>query len=207
MLAHFEPIADFTWDGACGNAPVQFTDLSTTAGGMQSWTWNFGDGTGYNLQNPVHTFPGSGTYNVSLIVENIYGCTDTIIQQVIIAPLPVASFSADTVCADHRYHFTNTSTPPGTSWSWLFSNGGHSNSSKSFGSMGPPEVILLHLVVTDSAGCSDTITQNVAVNPQPAAVYSQGNNCQGVPITFNNTSPAEPQGISGILEMDPYYFS
>lgn len=189
IIAAFQPIADFTWDGACGNAPVQFTDLSTTAGGMQSWTWNFGDGTGSNLQNPTHTFPGSGTYNVSLIVENIYGCTDTLVLPVVIAPLPIASFSTDTVCAGSFINFTNTSTPPGLGWSWSFSNGGSSSSQNPSVILGAPGSYTATLVVTDSAGCTDTVTQNVVVNPQPVAAFTvSGNNCQGAPITFNNTS-------------------
>lgn len=189
IIAAFKPVADFTWNGACGNAPIQFTDQSTTAGGMQSWTWNFGDGTGSSLQNPTHTFPGSGTYSVSLIVENIYGCTDTIVQTVVIAPLPIASFSTDTVCAGSYINFTNTSTPAGSGWSWSFSNGGTSSSQNPSVILGGPGTYTAVLVVTDSAGCTDTVTQNVVVNPQPVAAFTvSGNNCQGAPITFNNTS-------------------
>jgi gliding motility-associated-like protein len=195
VMSAFEPTAAFTWAGACGNAPVQFTDLSSTPGGMQFWTWNFDDGTGSNQQNPVHTFPGNGTYNVSLIVENIYGCVDTIIQPVVIAPLPVAAFSVDTVCAGSSVHFTNNSTPPGTSWSWVFSNGSTSTSSDPSVVLGPPGSYTATLIVTDSLGCSDTLTQSVTVNPQPTAGFTvSGNNCQGLPITFNNTSSG---GITG----------
>lgn len=189
VLSAFQPIAAFTWVGACGNAPIQFTDQSTTAGGMQNWFWNFGTGATSNLQNPVYTFPGSGTYNVSLIVENIYGCMDTIIQQVVIAPLPVASFSVDTVCAGSFINFTNTSTPPGSGWSWSFSNGSTSNAQNPSVVLGAPGNYTAVLVVTDSAGCTDTVTQNILVHPQPVAAFTvSGNNCQGAPITFNNTS-------------------
>lgn len=52
-----------------------FNDLST--GGSTSWFWDFGDGTNSTLQNPVHTFPGSGTYTVTQVVFNQFGCPDT----------------------------------------------------------------------------------------------------------------------------------
>lgn len=195
VLSAFQPTADFTWTGACGNAPVVFTDLSSTPGGMQSWTWNFGDGSGSTLQNPTHTYGGNGTYSVSLIVENIYGCVDTVIKQVTIAPLPIAAFTVDTVCAGSSINFTNTSTPSGTSWSWTFSNGSTSTSSNPSVVLGPPGTYTATLVVTDSLGCTDTVSQSLTVNPQPIAAFTvSGNNCQGLPITFNNTSSG---GVTG----------
>jgi gliding motility-associated-like protein len=51
-----------------------FSDLST---GGSSWYWIFGDGTTSTLQNPVHTFPGAGTYTVTQVVYNQFGCPDT----------------------------------------------------------------------------------------------------------------------------------
>ena len=50
-----------------------FTNLSTLA---TSYTWDFGDGTGSNEENPVHAFPVFGAYEVTLLVSNGI-CTDT----------------------------------------------------------------------------------------------------------------------------------
>lgn len=62
----------------CPNSPLQFTDLSTsTYKPISNWSWNFGDGTASNLQNPVHSYTEGGVYNVQLISRNIKGCTDT----------------------------------------------------------------------------------------------------------------------------------
>ena len=52
-----------------------FTDSSTGATG---WIWYFGDGDSSFAQNPIHNFPGAGTYTVTQIVFNQYGCPDTI---------------------------------------------------------------------------------------------------------------------------------
>ncbi len=57
--------ASFTLNG--GN-PVNFTETSTGPGSSVSWFWEFGDGTTSNLQNPTHTYPGSGSYQVCLTV-------------------------------------------------------------------------------------------------------------------------------------------
>jgi len=56
----------------CGALPVQFTDVSTNQ--PTSWTWNFGDGTTSNEQNPMHTYTESGTYTITLEACNALGC-------------------------------------------------------------------------------------------------------------------------------------
>lgn len=54
-------IANFTISSA-GNQYF-FTDASLNA---ESWLWDFGDGTTSTLENPVHSFPASGDYLISL---------------------------------------------------------------------------------------------------------------------------------------------
>jgi gliding motility-associated-like protein len=54
--------------------PVTFTNLSTID---TKWTWDFGDGYYDIIENPVHSYNMYGTYNVSLIADNDYGCADT----------------------------------------------------------------------------------------------------------------------------------
>ncbi|MEL7221211.1 MAG: PKD domain-containing protein, partial [Bacteroidota bacterium] len=56
----------------CGTLPVQFTDESTNV--PTSWSWDFGDGTTSNEQNPIHTYAESGLYTISLEVCNSLGC-------------------------------------------------------------------------------------------------------------------------------------
>ena len=60
-----KPTADFGYL-QIGNQ-YQFSDSSLLA---TDYKWDFGDGTSSVLQNPVHTFPSIGSYNVSLISRN-----------------------------------------------------------------------------------------------------------------------------------------
>src|SRR5205085_6255368 len=123
VISAFEPVAAFTWAGACAFSPIHFFDQSTTPGGIiTNWYWNFGDNSGSTLQNPIHTYAGPGTYQVSLVIENNLGCIDTIIQPVVVTPIPIASFTTGPACMGSITCFNNTSTPPGTSW-WNFGNG------------------------------------------------------------------------------------
>lgn len=194
VVSAFEPQAAFTWSGGCAGGPVTFTDNSTTQGGFQSWSWNFGDGTQSNVPSPVHTFPGTGTYNVSLVVQNIYGCVDTLTIPVVIASPPVPSFNAATTCAASPIQFNNTSTPSGVSWNWTFSNGTTSTAQNPAVVLGPAGTYTATLVVTDSLGCSGTLTQNVTVNPQPVAAFTPltTNACRNTPVVFTNTSSGNP---------------
>jgi PKD repeat protein len=65
-------------------ADVAFTNTSTNG---LTQTWDFGDGTTSTLTNPQHTYAQNGTYTVRLIVENAFGCADTLIQTVNIISL------------------------------------------------------------------------------------------------------------------------
>jgi PKD repeat protein len=91
------PIAQFTVDDRRGKVPfvVTFQDLSL--GNPTSWLWDFGDAQTSTLQNPVHTYPFEGAYDVRLTVWNQYG-SDTIFktsssqQRGTNAPIPLPVF-------------------------------------------------------------------------------------------------------------------
>jgi PKD repeat protein len=54
---------------------VTFTDMSTN--NPTSWSWNFGDGSESTDKNPTHAYSATGTYTVSLTVENANGSSTT----------------------------------------------------------------------------------------------------------------------------------
>ena len=62
------------------NQTASFTSIETA----DSYAWTFGDGTTSTLANPVKTFPGRGTYNVTLAVTNGGVVTRTTTEPVII---------------------------------------------------------------------------------------------------------------------------
>lgn len=63
---------------------IEFTDNSIIA---NQWLWDLGDGASSILQNPAHAYADSGTYNVILYIENMYGCVDTANNAVRINPV------------------------------------------------------------------------------------------------------------------------
>ncbi len=44
---------------------------------ITGWTWNFGDGSTSNLQNPEHAWEKPGTYEVACTIVTNIGCTET----------------------------------------------------------------------------------------------------------------------------------
>jgi PKD repeat protein len=107
VVVHPKPIASFEADDTAGCIPhrVNFTDRSSTeTGTIRKWTWDFGSG-GTTVQNPAFVYNATGNYNVSLIVENSWGCESDAasrFQYMRVYSSPVAFFlpSATVSCED-----------------------------------------------------------------------------------------------------------
>jgi PKD repeat protein len=89
------PIADAgpdlkTWRGGLG---VFITSNSTDNNDIVSYAWDFGDGSGSVLKSNWHAYQKSGTYVVTLYVEDVSGNsdTDTMIVEVLEEESPVES--------------------------------------------------------------------------------------------------------------------
>ena len=96
ITVHPKPLAGFTWGPK--NADIiepliYFHDQSIGASGVNAYNWNFGDiyetvdSLNYSIiQNPKHTYSDqlAGDYTVTQVVQNIYGCQDSIKEIVVI---------------------------------------------------------------------------------------------------------------------------
>jgi PKD repeat protein len=69
----------FSANPTSGIAPlsVNFTDRSI--GKPTVWNWDFGDGSGDTVQNPMHTYSDTGYFDVKLVVSNQQG-TDSLVK-------------------------------------------------------------------------------------------------------------------------------
>ena len=79
------PTAEFSATPTTGEAPleVQFTDES--AGSVNSWEWDFGDGNTSTEQNPVNTYLSPGNFTVSLTATGEGGSsTETKVDYILI---------------------------------------------------------------------------------------------------------------------------
>jgi gliding motility-associated-like protein len=160
------PNANFTPSppGACLNKAIAFTDLTTPAGTITSWSFDFGDGTQQNYTVPpfTHTYQQLGGYTVSMTVTDQAGCTGNFTYPTdILVTNPVAGFRADTFyCPMAPLQFADTSIGAGLTYQWNFGDGGTStlqNPQHSY-AIGDNDYSVT-LIVTDISGCTDTIAK------------------------------------------------
>jgi hypothetical protein len=90
-----KPVADFSVNltVTCGDASVQFTNLTTDASG---YAWSFGDGSSSTDTNPAKSYlPNAAPYTVKLVAYSDFGCKDSIVKPnlVFAKPAPAADFS------------------------------------------------------------------------------------------------------------------
>ena len=204
------PVAAFTnTPPGCINSIISFTDQSTTSGGtINYWYWAFGDGDTSSLQNPFHLFPGPGTYNVTLIIENTLGCRDTITKPIIILTPPVADFTWGNSCINSLVNFTDLTTSSPTSWNWTFGDGTFStqkNPSHTYTSSGNFTVTLITGTIN---GCIDTVTHIITVHPLPVAnAGANQTTCAGSPVTLTasggTTYTWTPGGNGQVITITP----
>ncbi len=118
---------DFSGTPTWGYVPltVQFTDAST--GPIDQWNWTFGDGNVSSLKSPEYTYPGPGTYSVSLTVTNsTHDISSTVTK---VSYITVQPFSADfsgTPTWGYQpltVQFTDASVGRIDQWSWSFGDG------------------------------------------------------------------------------------
>jgi PKD repeat protein len=71
---------DFAWSAT--GLTVTFSNLTEGPG---SWAWDFGDGATSTKRNPTHTYPGGGTFAVTLTATRD-GSVDSVRHDVTVAP-------------------------------------------------------------------------------------------------------------------------
>ena len=122
-----QPIANFSLpSNALTGDVISITDNSTSSSPILFWDWDFGNGTTSNMTNPTVVFNQFGTYNVTLIVTNALGCSDTLSQNVTaysptMAIIAFTHSAANDFC-DLEVYFSNQSINMNT-YLWDFGDG------------------------------------------------------------------------------------
>lgn len=167
----------------CAPFPVTFTNNSMAVGNgmpLSYFVTTFSDDnssvTTNNVNQPInHTFNGNGTYNATMVVYDVFGCSSTPATVPITITKPTANFTfPSVVCASDTNLTLNSSTGVGNlSCVWYVNN-------QAFGTAQDTGIVSvvspnlpvsqlsstfnLSLVAIDSNGCEDTLTQLVTVS-------------------------------------------
>jgi len=81
------PDANFTFTEVCLGGSTNFHDHSEEGDeSIVNWSWDFADGNTSSLEDPVHIYADTGYYPVQLVVTDIIGCSDSIVQGVEVFP-------------------------------------------------------------------------------------------------------------------------
>lgn len=180
-IALAQPDADFTATptSACAPITVLFSSASSVQGSQFTHSWNLA-GTNSSLKNPSKTFTTPGKYTISHTVSGPGGTkTVTKTDFITVYASPTVSFSGSPLsgCPPLQVNFSNTSSPgePGTvTRQWVFGATGTSglnNPSYTFNSPGMYDV---SLKVTNSKGCTQTLTKSnyIDVKNKPTGSFS-----------------------------------
>lgn len=182
-----DPQAGFTYNqNVCAGSPVQFIDTSKTnvAGSyIVHWEWDYnGDGiTDDTVQNPIHTFPATGSYSIRLIVKSDLSCvSDTAWSTIVSVSLPFVAPNPGndvSICQGANVQL-NGSTYAGFSYLWYTLDGntaplnGLSNDTISNPIATPIKTTVYYYQITNIAnGCVFTDSVKITVNGVSPSVY------------------------------------
>lgn len=89
------PDASFSAEDQCSGQPLALANTTTSVLPISTYNWYLGE----NEFIMPYSIDSSGEYQITLIVENIGGCADTIIDSITIKPSPTLSLGEDfTIC-------------------------------------------------------------------------------------------------------------
>jgi gliding motility-associated-like protein len=167
-----EYLVDFSYTLQNCSYVVNFNDSSNSDSGLTTeWLWNFGDNsTSGIITDPVHTFPGPGTYTVTLTATSARGCKKVLSKTVIIPPLITAAATAGQVtcfgsCTGASTVNTNNGiTPFIYQWSDPLAQ-----STQTAVALCPGTYTV---TVTDSSGCTATASATISEPQELAATAS-----------------------------------
>lgn len=177
------PEANFSATDECVNGgPTVFTDLSTISGGtIDSWSWDFGDGSGGAVEDPIKKYTAPGIYDAELTVISEFGCQDVITIPVTVHEKPDANFTSDVtaICSPDCIEFESLSSSPTSGisgWYWQFESGDiafEENPRICFNAVYADQLYDVELIVTNDFGCKDTlfVDDYVSVTATPVASF------------------------------------
>jgi gliding motility-associated-like protein len=207
------PTPNFTFSTPqCVDKNVTFTNTSIANDGVvNSWTWDFGDGSAIvNTVGPhTHTYTTTNTFNVSLLVTTDKGCTNTaVVKPVIINPNPEIKMYLPEIClSDPTAQFLDSSiiadgTESQFTYKWNFGDANATIPNPNTSTLKNPTHKYtvaanynMWLEVTSNKGCTtrkDTVfTVNGSIPVANFLIQNPTTLCSNKEITIQNTSTVD----------------
>ncbi len=215
--------ADFTIDNtaACGGGKVLFKNTSTSVTNdllhlPYTSKWTYSDGSTSAGQDGTFSYPGPGTYQVTLDMTSSYGCKDSKTSPVLVPTQPQPSISPiPELCVAGKVQLRGADSRniPGTLWKWQLGNG------MAFDVPAPPEIdintvgtIPVTLTISNADGsCPVGASANIIVHPAPnlRPAPAEATICKGASLQLSANTDATatvswtPYNISSATSKTP----
>ena len=171
--------AEFSMDrtGGCSPLVVRFTNHTTGASASATYQWDLGNNNTAAVSDPQALYIDETSYTVTLTVHdggNVSAVTHTV--TVYPHPVPSFSYSPGTVCGPQPITFTGGATGGGSivNWLWDFGDGVTMQTGSPATQHVYPSTIStpVSLTVTNNYGCTNTVSQPVAITVLTPATSS-----------------------------------
>lgn len=187
------PNAAFTSSNSIGCTPLTISYFDNSFSTIDSWQWSFPGGVP-NLsgaQNPIITYSTSGTYPVTLIVQNSVG-SDTLTQSTYVQVSGAANASFTAIVNGLTASFTNGSLGTNLTYAWNFGDNTNSAAINPNHSYAMPGVYMVQLIASNSCS-SDTFIQSVSIQSIPVAIFQSITQVQCIPaqVQFHDNSQGD----------------
>jgi len=176
-LPKMPPIAAFTYTTDQLTVYVDASASSDPDGTIVSYDWSWGDGTSGTGMTASHVYAMAGTYEITLMVTDNDGLTDSATAMVTVARInlkPIASFTYTVVDLTVSVDASGSSDPDGfiTTYEWDWGDGATDSgvtASHTYASYG---TYTITLTVIDDLGAMDTESKSVRLNAPPVASFT-----------------------------------
>ena len=184
-----KPNANFNISSINSSCPPFITNfINLSSQDVIKWDWKISDGFTSDIENPNHIFLNSGIFDVELIVENAFGCRDTLVSNGLIelfdGPSGDFSFSDSLSCVGQNISFL-PNIVNGVNYSWDYGNGFTSNLVSPTYQYPDTGSYFPSLIVTDSLGCelvlssqNEIVVKNISLDIISAYEICEGDSVQ-----------------------------
>lgn len=174
---------------------VGFGDLS---GAGVAWQWDFGDGNGASVSNPLHTYPADGSYLVCLTVTDICGQQDQFCDSIQVCDFLLADFTYSVV--GNQVNFVDLSNGTPTDYNWNFGDGNSSNQSNPSHQYSNLDSFSVTMEVINLCGDTSEITYTVSLVGLENQILNQV-------LVYPNPNQGQfsvqlPEGVWGKVELE-----
>ena len=175
------PIAKITNVPEQACAPVGINPAAEiSSNNINSYQWNFGDGTIKTEKSPSHNYTVAGNYTITVSATTNDGCSVTDTTTIAVGNHSTLAFTANprNVCAIDSVYFTNQSQPENALFTWYFGDGGTSQKSSPVYTYNDTGWFQVKLVANNN-GCLDSIysEEKYIYIKAPIARFSYTPNC------------------------------